>query len=623
MTKMIRSFKPGLLILAAVWCLTGAVCGKQGPQKGPDLGLAGDEARDLAQADQALAAGKNDDAIRGYEAFLLKYPESPAAPRAVEKLGEAYYQKKQYAKADELWRRVLDQYPQSAEAVDAAWGLALLAYGRSDYAAAGQLIGEYRAQASGRRWEQMTLLLAECAVARGQVPEALSLLSEEWEKGSDQELRNQARTRAETLIRGLKDDQLSDLVRYFKHGFPGDCALLELANRAITAGDYSRAADLIAQFSANYPQSPYQADADRIKTLIAQKNQVRLNRIGVLLPQGGQLAGFGEQVLRGIMLAGNVLAPERSTFPVEFIVRDERSDQVPIEKTVEDLVKQENVIAIVGPLQRTQAERAAVKAEELGVPLIALSPGDTLARKGKNVYQNYFTKTEQVEAVVAYAVTEEKLSRFGVLYPNSGSGKEFMQVFSAAVGARGKTVVAVQAYAPNQSDFKNEIKALKDQKIQGLYIPDSSWTRVALIAPQLRFYSMGNVKLLGVSGWHDDQLLTRTSPQDLEGAVFVEPLAPEAPRPEFAEFSRRFQEQFGTVPGFMEATANETAALLIQLLKTRQPQSRDELRTLLDRVKDFPGVLGPITVDQYGKFQKPVYLYLINNGRFTLVSAPA
>ena len=231
--------------------------------------------------------------------------------------------------------------------------------------------------------------------------------------------------------------------------------------------------------------SPYLDEFRRFERLLERWLRVKPERIGVMLPLTGPAGPIGEQALKGIMLAAGILDPIKPSFLPELIVRDTGDESVPVEKIVEELAEEE-VIAIIGPLHKRQAERAGLKAQELGVPLISLSPGEDVTSIGPLVYQNCLTRSEQAQAVAEYAVKKMGLKTFGIFFPVDDAGRDFADLFTRAVTERGASVVAVASYDPTKTDFRAAIKTLKDQrdrtKFQALFIPDA-WTRIAQIAP--------------------------------------------------------------------------------------------------------------------------------------------
>lgn len=80
---------------------------------------AADETAVYGDAFAALKAGRYEDAVRGFQLYLAKYPEGPRADSATYWLGEAHYVQKDYTSALRAFQDVLEKFPDSAKAGDA------------------------------------------------------------------------------------------------------------------------------------------------------------------------------------------------------------------------------------------------------------------------------------------------------------------------------------------------------------------------------------------------------------------------------------------------------------------------------------------------------------------------
>jgi tol-pal system protein YbgF len=78
-----------------------------------------DEASVYGDSFAALKASRYDEAVRGFQLYLTKYPDGPRADNATYWLGEAYYVQKQYDAALRSFQDVLGRFPDSRKAPDA------------------------------------------------------------------------------------------------------------------------------------------------------------------------------------------------------------------------------------------------------------------------------------------------------------------------------------------------------------------------------------------------------------------------------------------------------------------------------------------------------------------------
>ena len=80
---------------------------------------ADDESTVYGDAFAALKAGRYEDAVRGFQLYLTKYPDGPRADNAGYWLGEAHYVQKNYEPALKALQAMLARFPDSRKAGDA------------------------------------------------------------------------------------------------------------------------------------------------------------------------------------------------------------------------------------------------------------------------------------------------------------------------------------------------------------------------------------------------------------------------------------------------------------------------------------------------------------------------
>jgi ABC-type branched-subunit amino acid transport system substrate-binding protein len=261
------------------------------------------------------------------------------------------------------------------------------------------------------------------------------------------------------------------------------------------------------------------------------------NVIGCILPLSGGNRVYGIRSLLGIELAIHAFEPHYEGMPIKLVIRDSKSSPGEAETAVEELVDEEKAMAIIGPLLSVTSEAAAKRAQELEVPIITLTQREDVAEIGDFVFQNCLTNSQQVNALVSFAIDEMRLSRFAILYPRDLYGIKLTHLFIDAVMRRGGEIMGVQSYDNEQMDFGGQIKrlvGLQDVKAQkgkkvdfepviefdGLFIPDYS-NRIGLIAPQLAYYNVIGITLLGTNAWNSPELVSEGG-KYVDGSIFVD-----------------------------------------------------------------------------------------------------
>ena len=157
----------------------------------------------------------------------------------------------------------------------------------------------------------------------------------------------------------------------------------------------------LARFFDQAPKHPLTAQAKSLETSLLAAKVPAAMKIGVLLPLTGEYRRLGEMLYSGIELAAKESLAQNPE--LEIIVRDTQSTPEGASREMEALVREKNVLAIVGPFAGGESRAAAYKACELGVPIVLLSPKEGLTGIGPQVFRLALTPELQAKALVAYA----------------------------------------------------------------------------------------------------------------------------------------------------------------------------------------------------------------------------
>ncbi|MDH4011366.1 MAG: ABC transporter substrate-binding protein, partial [Desulfobacterales bacterium] len=222
-------------------------------------------------------------------------------------------------------------------------------------------------------------------------------------------------------------------------------------------------------------------------------------------------------------------------------------------------------------------------------------------------------------------------------------GDTFLKLFRNRVMDYNAALVAVESYKPEQTDFASQIKKLSkkweryedgypasrkqqlNRKIRhkkyevvldfdAIFIPDNV-DKIALIAPQLAFFDIDNVLLLGTNLWHSDKLI-HTARDYVQEAIMADAFYAEDSNKDVQEFIAVFEELHGQRPGFIEALAYDTAMINVYILSNPEIRSRNNLKYALKNLTDFKGVTGYTSFKENGDSIKQLYLLQIENNQF-------
>jgi ABC-type branched-subunit amino acid transport system substrate-binding protein len=338
---------------------------------------------------------------------------------------------------------------------------------------------------------------------------------------------------------------------------------------------------------------------------------------------------------------------------VELVIRDTANNPRRAAQMAESLVKDDQVIAIVGPLARNESEAAALKAEELSVPLVSLSLSMDLPPGGRFSFRNSKSQEDEVRDLVWYAHDYLEARRFAILYPDTAYGQRMLELFWDEVRRKGGEVIGAAPFVPQGARPEGGRRSLglkeifdaftgvdrmlspEDLKLlaavgdsradpivdfDALYIPlgPDAAQDLRLIAPYPVTVDAESVQLLGNRFWNDDAIPVVGGPR-LEGAVFVDVYDRSSGNPRMAEFQGLHRALFAHRASYQSASyytalGYDTIQMLLEQLKDPASRSRAGLARGLKLRPAFAGVTGLTSFRASGEAVKESAFFRIRGG---------
>jgi len=163
-------------------------------------------------------------------------------------------------------------------------------------------------------------------------------------------------------------------------------------------------------------------------------------------------------------------------------------------------------------------------------------------------------------------------------------------------------------------EFKAAAEPESIVDFDAIFIPDAP-NKAGLILPQLAFYDISEVTLMGTNLWSSKTLI-EMSRDHADGAILPDGFYVGSSKPPTRQFVAAYQDAFMDPPGYIEAIGYDTARLLLGLINRPDVRSRTELRDELLRIADFQGATGETAFDYNGDVHKPLFLIQVKGSRF-------
>jgi len=555
-------------------------------------------------AEGYLQNGELKKALNAYGAFLKHAPKGEKSALALKRTSEIYLRLNQPEKALTILEKISREYP------DYTW-MPGVEYEIADILSR---IGEHkRSAAQALKWidrypdyplkKNVLILLGDNLTALGDTVEAFRWWLKAKESWSDDPQKT-----------AQLDEKLNELIS--SSGLKSLTRFADEAEGTPYASDiYYRMASI--DMEQNEPKQARKAATSllnstgdeewlsRGRELLRRAEEemaVKQDILGCLLPLSGPFSIYGEEVLKGIELGLGMRWDQTADTGLELLIRDTKGEPTEALEALQNLVIDEKIMAIIGPVSSRAATAVAKKAQEMGVPMIALTQREGIVEEGQMIFRNFLTPSQEIEGLLDVTMGQMGLKRFGILYPDNAYGRYCMNLFWDRLNEMGGTVTAVESYGVDDTDFADQIKKmvglyyprpasllqeLEDMKIpedkeesiysekpepiidfDAVFIPDS-FQRVAMIAPQLAFHDVIGVQLLGTSAWQSPKLVEMAKDY-IQGALFCSGFVGDSEDPDVRVFVEEYRENFDAEPGILAANGYDTIRLLKKVLEEKK-----------------------------------------------------
>lgn len=586
-----------------------------------------DEARlQLETAEKAFREGNYEEAIPLYDAVLKTIPGGEEAFLSRLRRGEIFMAAGHYDKAVEELKLIPRRFEKDPIYYEAVYNLALSYTRLGEYDLSEQFLQEVRkGTITAGRAVEIDILEGENREGKEAYYDALISYMKALDRKPEEDRETFIKERVETIIEDhLSVAELEDAREQYGDDYPAGYILYRLGTLYYDRGDMEAAKAALDSFMETHEGHVFYEEGERLHTRLIDIGLVDRYAIGCILPLTGKYATFGNRVLDAIILATGVFDPSGAS-PIKLIIEDSKSDPATARSAVTRLVEDERVMGIIGPLGSATAQEAAQEAEARRVPIITLTQKEDITNVGGYIFRNFITSEMQVKTLVKYSFENLGIRNFAILYPRDNYGTDMMNLFWDEVIASGGEIRGVESYKSDQTDFSREIKAVagityidrgstsdKEPRptidFDALFIPDS-YSRIAMIAPQLAFYNVTEIQLLGTNSWNSPKLLEGDS-EFIEGSIFVDGFFPHTFYPRVRDFIDRFYVAFGREPKDMEALAYDATSILADTLKIEGIRTRTDVRDGLVALKDYPGITGQTSFTETGDVEKSLYVLM-------------
>jgi branched-chain amino acid transport system substrate-binding protein len=337
--------------------------------------------------------------------------------------------------------------------------------------------------------------------------------------------------------------------------------------------------------------------------------------VGEFASLTGGTATFGRSSDAGVQLAvtevnagGGLLGKK-----LRVVVEDDQSKPEEARTAVLKLLKQDQVVAVLGEVASSRSLAAAPECQRAGVPMI--SPASTnpkVTAVGDYVFRVCFIDPFQGSTMAKFAAESLHAKTAAILRDvKNDYSVGLADFFRDEFMRRGGKILIDVSYSEGDIDFKAQLTAIRGVNPNVVFVP-GYYTEVGLIARQARELGIA-VPLLGGDGW-DSPRTVEIGGAAVNGCYFSNHYAVDDPNPVAQSFIEKFRKKYSEVPDAMAVLGYDATLVLADAIRRAGTVEGKALRDAIAATKDFAGVSGKITIDEHRNARKSIVVLKIDQG---------
>lgn len=260
---------------------------------------------------------------------------------------------------------------------------------------------------------------------------------------------------------------------------------------------------------------------------------------------------------------------------------------------VNQFIKRDNVMLILGPTISGSALAGAPVANELKVPILAIGSSPGILATGPWAFKIQATPVDIMNFLGKLAVEKQGVKRMVTIIDQSNDGyvgqKDALIAYMKGAGA---TIVADEKFVSSESNFLALATKVSSMQTDAIFIAAPAEVAANLII-QIRQAGLDpKVKIFGPSTFGSLGFI-KAGGKAVEGTYVVSDYSPNSTSPQNLAFVKAYQAKYKTMPDNWAGMGYALATVAIQAVRNAGPNpDRQKIRDELAKLNNVPMVLG-------------------------------
>ena len=351
-------------------------------------------------------------------------------------------------------------------------------------------------------------------------------------------------------------------------------------------------------------------------------------KIGCLVPLTGKGAEWGPGAKPSMEIAVEEINAKGGIggLPIQLICYDDQTLESEALQQMSRLVDRDKVLAVVGPCFSGPFETIAPQLDDrFKTPIdsyCSAKPG--LSAMSKWAFRNTLTSDKQLKPVVDAWLKEYKIKKVVIIYDaeDAVSKGEGAAVLPKLLKDHGVEILDSLTYRTKDTDYSAQVTKAKSLGAEGIAL-GACYQNAAAIAKEMQKQGL-NVPIIGGACAGAPGYI-EIAGKAAEGTYMSTAAWLDDPRPEVQAYVKKIKPKLnGALPPYSGPRSYDIVYSFKYCFEkagiTNKPadldSDRDKIRQCLGTLKDFPGVAGPITMDEVRDGTGITAILKVVNGKY-------
>jgi branched-chain amino acid transport system substrate-binding protein len=446
-----------------------------------------------------------------------------------------------------------------------------------------------------------------------------------YQETKEEEFKKLAAKSIEPLLeKKLSERELDQLAQQNKDKKLASRIFFWLGKRKFESKNYDQAREALSYYRDNFPNgSEIKEVSLLLRRLSSPTSQIL--KVGVLAPLTGHYSNYGESMLKGVNLS---LQYSFMQTEVELVVKDTEGDSVKAASLAVELIEDEDVISIIGPLKSQSTVGAGMVAGGARIPLISPTASqEGIGGLSEFIFQLSPSNRTKGKSLAEFVIKKRKLLDFVMLVSNDQDAQELALSFQEEAQKLGAKIMASEYFSEETADFIPTLRKMKrillekpssdylsqeeeafineiPIKVDGFFMAAGKDEMLKILS-QISFLKI-NTTVIGMDGCGNREVLNLAQNLNQE-LIFSSDTYHLTDDQTWRSFLALYYNKHKEEPDRVAALSFDAMNLLISVFE-KGITSPEKIKDSLLQTRNFEGASGVIGFDQYGEnISLPIY----------------